>query len=312
MVKRIVLVICIGLGVNSFCFSQDSIPLAKDLTEEKNIQFQEYFFKALSEKAIRNYQKAIENLESCNKVLPNNSVVFFELSKNYLFLEKTLEAKLYIQKALEQNPNDTWMLLHLISIYKKEKNFKEAIKIQEKITNQSSIRKEELVYLYLQDRDYEKAIRLMNLMETETGLSKNLMNLKRSLEARKKDITVVDDIQNLEGLLAEFNENNSLSNLLKVLELAEKENKNLFFDYTEKGIELFPAQPKMYLFRAKALSNKKLYDEALVVLETGLDFVLENNDLIISFYNQLAITYKAIGNNTKYQEFLNKIKAVEK
>jgi len=47
-------------------FSQDSIPIRKDLTEEKTLQFQEFFFKALSEKSIENYQKAIENLESCN------------------------------------------------------------------------------------------------------------------------------------------------------------------------------------------------------------------------------------------------------
>ena len=37
---------------NSKVFSQDSIPDKKDLTEEKRIKFQEFFFKALSEKSI--------------------------------------------------------------------------------------------------------------------------------------------------------------------------------------------------------------------------------------------------------------------
>ena len=60
--------------------SQDSIPATKDLTQEKELKFQQFFFKALSEKSIGNNQKAIENLESCNQILTNNAAVFFELS----------------------------------------------------------------------------------------------------------------------------------------------------------------------------------------------------------------------------------------
>ena len=41
-------------------YAQDSIPVAKDLTEEKELDFQQFFFKALSEKSIGHYQKAIE------------------------------------------------------------------------------------------------------------------------------------------------------------------------------------------------------------------------------------------------------------
>ena len=70
--------------------SQDSIPIAKDFTEEKELKFQDFFFKALSEKSIGNNQRAIENLESCNQILTNNASVFFEFSKNYLLLKNIL------------------------------------------------------------------------------------------------------------------------------------------------------------------------------------------------------------------------------
>ena len=56
MSKRIVLFVFLGLLYNPFfSFSQDSIPITKDITEENEIKFQEHFFKSLSEKSIKNY-----------------------------------------------------------------------------------------------------------------------------------------------------------------------------------------------------------------------------------------------------------------
>ena len=126
MLKRVVLIICVSMGISASIYSQDSIPFAKDLTEEKNLKFQESFFKALSHKAVRNYQKAIGSLENCNEILPNNATVYFEFSKNYFFLNRPQLAKEYILRALEKKPKDVWMQLHLVKILKKEKKYKEA------------------------------------------------------------------------------------------------------------------------------------------------------------------------------------------
>ena len=55
MIKRIVLSIFLGLLFHPFySFSQDSIAIAEDIEEKKLLQFQEYFFKALSDKSINN------------------------------------------------------------------------------------------------------------------------------------------------------------------------------------------------------------------------------------------------------------------
>ena len=53
--------------------------------------------------------------------------------ENYLLLNKTIEAKQYIAKALELEPTNNWMLLHLVAIQKKERNYQEAIKTQLKL-----------------------------------------------------------------------------------------------------------------------------------------------------------------------------------
>jgi len=46
MIKRIVLIVFLGLLYNPFCIvAQDSIPKIKEITEENTIKFQEFFFK---------------------------------------------------------------------------------------------------------------------------------------------------------------------------------------------------------------------------------------------------------------------------
>ena len=112
--------------------SQDSIPEQKDLTEEAELKFQNFFFKALSDKSIGNHQKAIENLESCNQFLENNTAVYFEFSKNYLSLNKVNIAKEYITRALQKEPRNIWMLKHLVNVYQKENNLEDAIATQKR------------------------------------------------------------------------------------------------------------------------------------------------------------------------------------
>ncbi len=311
MIKRIVLIICFCIGVYPFSYSQDSIPAAKDLNEEKNLRFQEFFFKALSDKAIRNYQKAIGNLEVCNEILPNNPTVYFEISKNYFLLKRDQLAKEYITRALEKKPDDVWMQLHLIKILKKSRDYKEAIKIQKKLAVTNSKRKEELVYLYLQDRDYTNAIALMNSLEAVKGISKRMKQLKSSLEARKSSLLKKEKKNDLTSLITRFDKNSSLKDLILILEKTQLSNQELFFKYSSKGLDLFPAQPAVYLYNAKALFQQKSYKKALAILETGIDFVIDNNTMTKLFYEEMGNNYKALGNQEKFLEMKTKVKQLK-
>ena len=46
--------------------------------------FHDLFFEALLQKGIENYDKAIETLDKCKNIQPDNAVTYFELGKNYL------------------------------------------------------------------------------------------------------------------------------------------------------------------------------------------------------------------------------------
>ena len=98
---------------------------------------------------IGNYQKSIENLESCNQVLMNDVAVFFEFSKNYLLLNKTFLAKEYAKRALIKEPNNIWILKHLVKVHIKDRSLSDAIAIQQKLVAINLAERTFLLKLYL-------------------------------------------------------------------------------------------------------------------------------------------------------------------
>jgi tetratricopeptide (TPR) repeat protein len=313
MIKRIVLIVFLGLLYNPFCIvAQDSIPKIKEITEENTIKFQEYFFKSLSEKSIKNYQIAIQNLEECNAIFPNNKTVLFELSKNYFLLNRTTEALQYINNALRLDPSNFWMLKHLVTILKKDKNYKEAIKTQLTIVKQNPKQRTELVRLYYFNRQYTDALSLINTLEQENGLSINLKQLKNSLELRKNFIVKKEVTEDLSSLIANYEKNQAtFENLKKLLDFAIKSDVQTFHKYSKLGIDLFPAQPFSYLSKGKALQLQGKYQEAVDILEIGIDFIVENSSLEVQFYTILVKSYGSLNNTRKALEYKKKLKNVK-
>lgn len=308
MKNRVVLFVFIGLFYNSFCsFSQEEGSRTYQITEEKEIKFQENLFKALSEKSISNYQKSIEYLEICKAILPNNKTVYFELSKNYLLLNKTIEAKAYVQKALELDPNNRWMLLHLVAIQKKDRNYDEAIKIQLEIAKEYPKQRKALIDLYYLNREYSNALSLLNDIEKTSALDDDLIKVKNELKRSQKTTQEKDFKSNLPGLISKFEKSErSFSALQQILMVSSKTNSEVFFTYSKSAIDLFPAQPLVYLYRGKALQNQQRYQEAIDVLEQGIDFVVDDSKLEGQFYTILADLYSRIDNPHKVKEYLGK------
>ena len=307
MIKRIGLFVCLVLLFNPFSsLSQENADQSSNLSEEKEMKFQEYFFKSLSNKSIRNYQKAIQNLEVCDKLSPRNKTIYFEFSKNYLFLNQTLQARQFIEKALEQDSSNIWMLLHFVSILKKDRNYEEAIKVQLKIIELDPYYRESLIYLYHLNSQSDKALSLIYLLEQEKGLHQKLERLKEKLELSKKPVKLKKDNKDLDKLISDFNENKpSFSMLKQILEIAEFNNSEILDNYSKLAVTLFPAQPFSYLSRAKLLHKQQQFDEAIAILE------IENPTLEAQFYSTLAKVYSSLGNNGKAFEFENKIKKLK-
>lgn len=306
-------------SINSF--SQDSIPEKVDLTEETELKFQQFFFKSLSEKSIGNYQKAIENLESCNQILPNDVTVFFEFSKNYLLLNNTLLANEYIERALAKDPKNTWLLKHVVAVNIQDKNFKEAIKNQQKLVEINPKEREFLVKLFVANQQINEASSLMNVLEKENVLSASLKRVRANIESRKEAFIAEDSEEeevveeqiapkDLGVLINQFKTEKSYKILEDIL-LKSSNNYADLLKFSEEGISLFPAQPFVYLTNAKALNYQKSYKNALTILQSGIDFVIDDK-MEIDFYLQMAIAYKGLGDEKEEKKYLEKANKLKK
>ena len=201
------------------------------------------------------------------------------------------------------------MLKHLVKIHVKDRNYKKAINIQQKIITQNPKEREYLVRLFLYNRDYKKAVDLMNILDDEKTLSSSLKKLKESLEKRKGFNVISKTTTDISSLKQSFENEKSYKTLKKILELSKDSTKELL-KYSKIGVALFPSQPFVYLSNGKALNMQKQYKNALVVLQNGIDFVIEDK-MEINFYKEMAKSYRGLGNTKQENNYINKAKQVK-
>jgi len=294
---------------------QEIITGEKDTRKEDlDLQFQTFFFEALKQKAINNFGKAIENLEQCYQIDSTSLAVEFEFSKNYLSLKNYFEAEIFINKALEKDAENVHLLNHKALVYKSQRNFSEAIKVQKLLIEISPKYTENLVLLYIQNKEYENAKNLIIKVEENALSSTKIIGYKRYLKSIElsgnKLITSKKapiENTNLEALKKQFEKTKSYKTLHAIL---SNENENGLFEFlytdSKNGLELFPSQP--FLYHMNGLASNKLgkYNEAIAVLTIGVDFIIDNNNLEADFYEQLSISYEGLNNKNEALKYKQK------
>jgi tetratricopeptide (TPR) repeat protein len=70
---------------------------------------------------------------------------------------------------------------------------------------------------------------------------------------------------------------------------------------------LFPAQAYVYFVNGKVLNDTKNYKKALTILQSGIDFVIDDK-MEAAFYLEIAKAYKGIGNDKEEMKYLQKAK----
>ena len=294
---------------NSQIYAQDSLVLEASVSEKKLIEFEQLFFDAITSKAINNHQKAIQQLEECNTIIPDDKAVLFELSKNYFELKKIPEATEYANQALTKDPENLWIREHLVKVYRKSGRFDKAIEIQEKIGEKFPKKRRELAFLYLMNNERSKAKKLLNDLEKAKLLDGRLRRLKNQLEKVNKIKRSIKKTIVKEDLQTAFNKDKSFKNLTSLLKQLEKNksNKDLLL-YSEKGLGLFPAQPLVYLMNGIALNNTKQFKKAIETLKNGIDFVIDDRKMEQKFYVELLKAYKGTGDTKNINKYQKKIK----
>jgi len=310
------------MGFSSIGFTQnDSLAqvfLAKknvvDLKKEQNnLDFEKYFFEALQEKAIGNFDKAFIALEKCQDIKSEDKALNFEFGKNYYELEKYNEAEAFTKKALKKDANNLFMQILLRDIYNRQNNFKAALEVQKKIAEKHDNSELDLVILYIKNNQIEEAKKMLIDLEKKGTLDENLLPFKESIlsgsVSTPNDASSEKQIE--EQTIAELQVTYKSEKSFRVLEqllikLNEKKKYLELEKQSAEGMEFFPAQPFVYLMSATALNYTKKYDKALLQLEIGLDYIVDDTQLEADFYDQMGLSYKGLKNNVEASKSYSK------
>jgi tetratricopeptide (TPR) repeat protein len=443
--KKIVLYafLCGLFFLNHNLFAQGEPKDTLALAENK---FEDSFYESLKQKGMENYDKAIESLEKCQTLELGNSIIYFELAKNYLSLKKYKDAYENFEKVTKTDPKNRWAWVGMYDVCYETNDYNQAIVVVKKLIEFKPDYKEDLVSLYMNTQQFDKALDLINELNQTVGKSDKrelykvqiLQDVKyqgsekdnlvdkikkfpkdeanyialiylysqsnqedKALEIAKQlenEIPTSDwaqvslfkfHLNNNDGekavkamnivlasdkidtkikhrILNEFliftNNNPQFGNDLDhaigyfdkdkevkvakeigkfyqnkkdwgktihyyeihlkstnddmetILFLMQAYTENLQFDKLDKASEeqmqLFPSQPQLYYYNGLANNQLKNYKKAKDVLESGIDFIIEDTSLEINFNLQLGEAYNGLGDFKKKDLYFSKANAL--
>ena len=233
MIKNI-LNITIFLGIlfqSTAAFSQvEPEDIALDTDE-----FQVAFYESLREKGIENYDKAVNALQKCLALEPNNPVVHFELGKNYLYQKDYKKANDSFEKATQLDPRNRWYWVGLYDVSYATRDYTNAIVIIKKLIEFKKEYKEDLVSLYMFTQQYDEALTLIDDLTGTVGKTEAReqfrsqilsttryqgQEIEKLLQAIKKNPKAED---NYVALIYLYSEKDQEEKALEIAKMLEKE-----------------------------------------------------------------------------------------
>lgn len=278
---------------------------AEVFLEEYSDTFQENFFEGLKQKGIRNYDRAITYFLECKKLQPQNTVVSFELAKFHLYDKQLIVAQEYALEALNGEPENYWYAETLINIVEARKSVIEEVK--EELPWNNTILRGNIAEIYFLKGNYLNAKSVLKGVKISKKYERLEMKITDSIAKQSKKINPIvqspkpvssQDIDSVEDYKIQ----------IETLLGATTDNVKLF-QTTEEAIENFPSQPYFYYANGAALNRAQKHKEAIDILETALDYLIDDVSLENAIYKELVNAYTATNNTSKANMYLSKIKS---
>lgn len=257
--------------------AQDRIEPILDELGNVTDDFQNFFFEALKQKGIENYDRAIQYLERAAKESPKESVVYFEMAKNYASLKKWDLAEINFNKAASMSGEKPEIYQGLYDVYFNTKNYPKAIETVLKLIPFDKDYKEDLANLYVQTEQYDKALQILDELDLDNGNNEYRNQLRQNVYAKSS---------NTGGQIED------LENRIKRAVTNEQDFLNLIYLYSDQGNQEKAFDTAKKLIQAKPqshLAHLALYK-----------FYIENNQLQEGFNSmQVVLTSGEIESDTK-------------
>lgn len=181
MFKRanIVLLTFLLFSFWNFSHAQENIEDSA-LNENKT---EDYFYEAVAQRGIENYDKAIISIQKALELEPKNAAFQFELGKNYLSLKEYTAAEIAFKSAIEIDKKQRWYWNGLYDVYYQTKDFQKSIPVVEKLIEFDPNMREDLVSLFMNTNQKDKALQLIKEIEATSNLTKTMEFYKLKLES---------------------------------------------------------------------------------------------------------------------------------
>lgn len=270
--------------------------------EEYTDEFQEKFFEALKQKGIENYDRAINLFLECKGLDPNNAVLDHELAKAYLASKQIVLAQEYAISAVNARPGNYWVLSTLVHITGRQGTGLESV--QDRIPYKNVELQENLASIYFAGKNYMEALKILNGMQNSLFSRELTFRINNSI--RKKENPAIQKDTNIEegpntGPMDGF--------IYKISDHWAKSDFKMAASVSGEALENFPAQAYFYYAYGHSLNRLKKHKEAVAILESGLDYLLDDGNLANKMYRELVDANNALGNSSKANMYLSKLKS---
>ncbi len=233
-------------------------------------KYQEYFFEALKQKGIENYDRSIKALLKCIQLDDSESVIYFELGKNYVKLKNFGAAEDALKKAISMDQDNEWYLDELYSVYVELNDFDKALKTVKQLVKYHPDYQEDLANLYFRNEKYKAALKILDELDSELGVSESRDYLRNEIY----NATGADDdrIENLQQRLVN-NPDNELNYLNLIYRYSEQGDKEKAFE-TAKKLQLQKPNSHLvhlalYKFYLTDNEAEKAINSMKIVLKSG-------------------------------------------
>lgn len=244
----------------------------KHPSESFDDQFQIFFYDALKQKSIENYDRATEALLKCIDIDSTQAVIYFELGKNYIKLDNFDFAEKALLQAVQIDSDNRWFLESLYQLYVLQNHHDKAISVLLKLGSIKPFYKDQLAALYIKTNRYDDALKILDQLDAAYGSTINRNKLRDQVY---KETGSLETLTKSRHSPKENKSSQEIKYLDRIFHYSENNEKEKAF---ETARELQQINPKSSLVHL-ALYKFYLEDNAVQKAVESMEIILKSDEV---------------------------------
>ena len=270
----------------------------------------------------RIYEKIGDNassrkeLEKLIRLNPSEANYYGMLAEAYLSIGNTSEAKKVYDMLLEIDPDNGIAFLSLSEYYRIMKQPDSSFIYLKKAFASDDVTIDTKIQILINNyvrtlnigTNKEKALELLTIIEEKYPKEPRTYMIKADFLLQENRL--VEASEQLKKSLALDKNNRNVWEQLLLIELDQHRFKELEIE-SKKALEYFPNYSNFYLMNGTALFIQQKYDEAITILKTGENYVINNEVQLMQFYIYIGDSYDRLKDYENSDLYFEKVLEID-